>query len=159
MINAGEWLVGPVNRVVVDAAHQVLEGVDVEDTVHLLARHGTVLGSYCLNQYQSPNENTLTVVCERGTIRCELHENRWRWMNKPGDPWHDEPIAPFERDALYIAQAERFLDAARGHRGCAVFPRRRPADAARQPGGPGQPGNRNLANASEPLIREIETDP
>ena len=115
MINAGEWLVGPVNRVVVDAAHQVLEGVNVEDTVHLLARHGSVLGSYSLNQYQSPDENTLTVVCERGTIRGEFHESRWRWMKKPGDRWHDEPIAPFERDALYIAQAERFLDAAQGN--------------------------------------------
>jgi predicted dehydrogenase len=114
MVNAGEWLVGPVNRVLVDAAHQVLEGVEVEDTVHLLARHGAVLGSYCLNQYQSPNENTLTVVCERGTIRCEFHENRWRWMIKPGDPWNDEPIAPFERDALYITQANRFLDSVEG---------------------------------------------
>jgi predicted dehydrogenase len=114
MINAGEWLVGPVSRVVVDAAHQVLDGVEVEDTVHLVARHGTVLASYSLNQYQSPNENTLTVVCERGTIRCEFHDNRWRWMPKPGDPWHDEPLGTLERDTLYVAQANRFLDAVEG---------------------------------------------
>ena len=56
LINAGEWLVGPIDRLIVDAAHQVLDGVTVEDTVHLLARHGPVLASYSLNQHQRPNE-------------------------------------------------------------------------------------------------------
>ena len=51
-----------VERVVADAAHQVLEGVTVEDTVHLLARHGSVMASYSLNQHQAPNEITITVV-------------------------------------------------------------------------------------------------
>ncbi len=67
ILNAAEWLVGPIDRLVVDAEHQVLEGVEVEDTVHLLARHGRVQASYSLNQHQAPNEFTLTVVCERGT--------------------------------------------------------------------------------------------
>lgn len=111
LVNAAEWLVGPVNRLVVDAAHQVLEGVSVEDTVHVLARHGSVLGNYSLNQYQSPNETTFTVVCEEGTVRWELHENRWRWMARPGEPWRDAVMAPLERDTLFILQAHAFLDA------------------------------------------------
>ncbi len=111
LVNAAEWLVGPVNRLVVDADHQVLDGVSVEDTVHLLARHGSVLGSYSLNQYQSPNETVFTVVCERGTFRWELHESRWRWLEKPGDAWHDELMAPLERDSLFVTQAHAFLDA------------------------------------------------
>jgi predicted dehydrogenase len=114
VINAGEWFVGPVSRVVADAEHQVLEGVEVEDTVHVLARHGDVLASYSLNQHQAPNEMTLTVVCERGVVRCEFHENRWRWAATPGEPWRDEPIAPLERDTIFIAQAEAFLDAVEG---------------------------------------------
>ncbi len=114
VVNAGEWLLGPVERLVGDAAHQVLEGVEVEDTVHLLARHGPVLASYSLNQYQAPNEFTLTLVCERGALRWERHENRWRWMAKPGDPWHDETTGPLERDTLFIAQANAFLDAVEG---------------------------------------------
>jgi predicted dehydrogenase len=111
IINAGEWLLGPVNRLVADAAHQVLEGVSVEDTVHLLARHGDTLASYSLNQHQAPNEATITVICERGTARCEFHENRWRWMAAPSGDWHDESIAPLERDTLFIGQAHAFLDA------------------------------------------------
>jgi predicted dehydrogenase len=43
VMNAGEWLVGPVTVAFADAAHCVLEGVDVEDTVHVVARHGGVL--------------------------------------------------------------------------------------------------------------------
>jgi predicted dehydrogenase len=42
-INAAQWLVGNIDRVVADAAHLALEGVDVEDTVNVLARHGGVL--------------------------------------------------------------------------------------------------------------------
>jgi predicted dehydrogenase len=114
IVNAAEWLVGPVDRLVVDAAHQVLEGVAVEDTVHLLARHGNVLASYNLNQYQAPGELTFTINCERGTIRWETHEHRWRWMEKPDSAWHDEVSPPRERDVVFVAQANAFLDAVEG---------------------------------------------
>ncbi len=111
VLNAGEWLLGPVDRLVVDAAHQVLDGVTVEDTVHLLARHGGTLANYSLNQYQAPNEFTLTVVCERGTLRFESHHNRMRTMTTPGGDWHDDTIAPLERDTLFVRQANHFLTA------------------------------------------------
>ncbi len=111
VINAGEWLLGPVERLVADAAHQVLEGVAVEDTVHLLARHGGVLASYSLNQHQAPNEFTLTIVCERGTIRWESHLNRLSWLTAPGADWQEERIAPLERDTLFVRQADQFLAA------------------------------------------------
>jgi predicted dehydrogenase len=115
VVNAGEWLVGPIDRLVADAAHQVLDGVAVEDTVHLLARQGNIMASYSLNQHQAPNETKITVVCERGTVRWEAHAHRWRWLAVPGDPWHDEPLPPLERDTLFIAQANTFLDAVEGH--------------------------------------------
>lgn len=111
VINSGEWLLGPVERLVADAAHQVLEGVTVEDTVHVLARHGETLASYSLNQHQAPNEFTLTVICERGTIRWESHENRLRWMTTPSGEWHDDTMAPLERDTLFVRQADQFLTA------------------------------------------------
>jgi len=114
MLNAGQWLVGPVDSLVADAAHQVLEGVEVEDTVGLLARHGRVLASYSLNQHQAPNEWTLTVVCRQGTVRLELHAHRWRWMTEPDGPWHEETFGPLERDAMFVAQAGAFLDCIEG---------------------------------------------
>ncbi len=111
VVNAGQWLAGPVDALVADAARQVLEGVEVEDTVGLLARHGRVLATYCLNQHQAPNEWTLTVVCRGATARFELHAHRWRWMTEPDGPWHEAAFGPLERDAMFVAQARAFLDA------------------------------------------------
>ncbi|WP_425616071.1 Gfo/Idh/MocA family protein [Anatilimnocola sp. NA78] len=121
ILNAGEWLVGRMTRLVADAEHQLLPGVTVEDTVHVLARHSTVQNSrvqasYALNQHQAPNETTITVVCEKGTVRFEAHENRWRWQTTPGDTWHDETFPPLERDTLFSEQAGLFLDAVEGKR-------------------------------------------
>lgn len=111
VINAGEWLLGPIDRVVADAAHQCISGVSVEDVAHILARHGNVLATYALNQFQSPNEITITVVCERGTARFEFHKSRWRRMLQPEEPWQDELSPKFERDFLFVKQANSFLDA------------------------------------------------
>jgi len=111
VINAAQWLVGPVTEVTADAAHLVLDGVAVEDTVHMIARHTKVLASYSLNQHQPTNEGTLTVICERGMVRYEAHLGRWLWAEHPETPWHVEPIAPLERDELFRRQADAFLDA------------------------------------------------
>lgn len=116
IVNAAQWLVGPITRLVADAEHQLLPGVDVEDTVHVLARHGRVQASYALNQHQAPNEVTITVVCERGTVRFEAHENRWRWLTTPGEAWQEQRFPPLERDTLFIQQAAYFLDAIEGIR-------------------------------------------
>ncbi len=113
-INLGDWFAGPVDQVVADAAHQVLEGVEVEDTVHLLTRHGNVLGSYSLNQHQAPNESWFTVVCKKGTARFETHTNVWRWQTSPNEKWHEEVAAKLEGDPLFTRQAEYFLDTLEG---------------------------------------------
>jgi len=113
-INAGEWLLGPVDRVMADAAHQVLEGVEVEDTVHVVARHGDVLACYCSNQHQAPNELTITVICERGTAKFELHTGRWLSMTEPGGEWQEEFDFGGERDDIFVNQANVFLDVVEG---------------------------------------------
>lgn len=114
IINAGEWLVGPVDRLVADMEHKALAGVEVEDTAHVLTRHGGVMGCFSLNQHQAPNESTVTVNCVNGTARFEYHRSRWSWMTEPETTWHDEPAATLERDALFVRQAESFLGAIDG---------------------------------------------
>lgn len=111
LLNLGEWLIGPVDRLLADADHLLLDGVEVEDTVHVLTRQGRAMGCYSLNQHQAPNEMTVTVACSGGTARFENHACRWRWMLRPDEPWHDEPLAEIPRDALFVAQANGFLDA------------------------------------------------
>jgi predicted dehydrogenase len=114
-LDAGQWLVGKIDRVVADAAHLKIEGVDVEDTVHVLARHGEVLASYALNQHQAPNESTINVICERGTARFEMHTGRWKSCERATAPWTDHgPDKPLDRDGPFIRQANAFLDAIEG---------------------------------------------
>ncbi len=113
ILNASEWLLGPITELAADSAHKLLEGVEVEDTVHVVARHQEVLASYSLNQYQAPNEIIITVVCEDGTVRFEMHRNRWRWMSQPQSEWHDESQS-LERDTLFVRQANSFLDTVEG---------------------------------------------
>ena len=117
LINAVCWLAGPVERLVADCAHQVLEGVEVEDTVNVLTRHGNTLASLSLNQYQAPNEGTITVVCEHGTLRTEFHCNEWDrmcWMIDPETKWQEKFWPNFERDHAFISQANTFFNAIDG---------------------------------------------
>jgi len=113
-MNAGEWLLGPVERLVCDASHQMLEGVEVEDTVHVMTRQGGAMGCYAVNQYQAPNESTITVVCDSGTARAELHEQRWKWKLGPKSDWEEKQADRLERDSMFVGQANAFLDAVEG---------------------------------------------
>ena len=114
LINMGEWLVGPVDRVMADADHCVLEGVEVEDTVQVLARHGSVMAAYCGNLHQAPNELSITVVCEKGTARFLGHRNQWHWMTEPNTEWQVESFDIPERDTLFVKQANTFLNTIEG---------------------------------------------
>jgi predicted dehydrogenase len=114
VVNAIEWIVGPVTQLAADADHQVLEGITVEDTVHVIARHGDIQASYSLNQHQAPNETVITIVCERGTARIELHHHAWKSQTRPDGDWYVEDQRAIERDDLFVAQASAFLDAVEG---------------------------------------------
>jgi predicted dehydrogenase len=114
ILDAAQWIAGPITSVAADLGRLVLEGVAVEDTAHVLARHGAVLATYSLNQHQRPDEATLTIHCQQGTVRIELHHRHWRWMTEPSGSWHDEPMPETERDDWFVAQAGAFLDAVEG---------------------------------------------
>jgi len=114
LLNAMEWFVGPVTRVHCEAANLALEGVEVEDTVALAARHGEVLASYSYNQFQAPNANLVQIHCEEGSLCIESHRQRWGVHPRNAEEWlwHESPL--LERDALFVAQAEAFLDELEG---------------------------------------------
>jgi len=114
LVNATEWIVGPCTRVFCDAAHQALDGVTVEDTVNVSARHGEVLVSYAMTQFQAQNENTILINCERGTVKLEVHHQRWGVMRHGETAWAWHQTPPAERDDMFIAQANAFLDGMEG---------------------------------------------
>ena len=114
LANAIEWLIGPTQRLACEAKHQALEGVEVEDTVSAIARNGHVLVSYSLNQFQSPNELTIQIHCEQGSLKAELHEQRWATHARGANGWEYHAARVNHRDDLFVAQANAFLDALEG---------------------------------------------
>ncbi len=113
-VNWVESVVGPADSVLCDSAHLGVPNVDVEDTVHVSARHGSVLVNYTLNQFQAPNESTLQFNAEQGSVRIELHNQRWGVFRAQDTAWtwRDAPMA--DRDTPFLAQAHSFLDALEG---------------------------------------------
>ena len=116
-MNTAEWLLGPIARLVCDAEHLVLAGVDVEDTVHVMTRQtgaggSSILGSFSLNQHQPPNESRMTVLCDKGAVRVE--GLRLLTCTEPNSDWTVEEEFHLERDDLFVAQASAFLDQLEG---------------------------------------------
>ena len=114
MANAVEWVLGPTGRVFCDAAHQVLEGVEVEDTVNIVARNGGALVTYALNQFQAPTETRMDFHAETGSVRIEFQANRWGLMARGATEWTWHPHPAAERDQSFLTQANYFLDGCAG---------------------------------------------
>lgn len=110
MANWVESVIGPTESVMCDCAHQVLEGVTVEDTVHISARHGGALVNYSLNQFQAPNESTLQFNTAQGSVKIELHAARWGVCRLGEKAWTWHEVTPPERDTPFTLQAGYFLD-------------------------------------------------
>lgn len=115
LVNAMEWMIGPMTRVFCDASHQQLEGMNVEDTVNVTARHGQAMVSYAMTQFQAPNEAVFQIHCENGSVKIESHLQRWGHINRGDKDWTWHTTPPLERDDLFIAQANAFLDGMEGN--------------------------------------------
>ena len=115
MVNLLEWITGPTASLFCEADHQVLAGVEVEDTVSIIARsqNGAII-SYNLNQFQSPNEVTVQFNCEKGSVKFEYHHNRWGHLAQGAEDWTWATVEPLGRDGPFSIQAHDFIDAIEG---------------------------------------------
>ena len=114
LANWMEGVLGPTTSVVCDCAHLALPKVEVEDTVHILARHGAVPVSYSLNQFQAPNETTLQFNTAVGSVKIEFHRQRWGTFTHGAADWEWRQSPPVERDGHFTRQAGAFLDLIEG---------------------------------------------
>ncbi len=109
-----ESVLGPTESVICDCAHLALPGVEVEDTVHISARHAAAHCSYALNQFQAPNETIIQLNAAQGSVRIELHRQRWGTFTPDSIDWDWRPPVAVERDGHFTAQANAFLDQVEG---------------------------------------------
>jgi predicted dehydrogenase len=109
-----ESVLGPADSVLCDCAHLALAAVNVEDTVHLSARHGEALVNYTLNQFQAPNESPFQFNATQGSVKIEVHRQRWGTFAAGASDWTWHETALVERDTHFIHQANAFLDQVEG---------------------------------------------
>ena len=113
-VNWMESVLGPADSVLCDCAHLVLPNVEVEDTVHVSSRHGAALATLALNQFQQPNETTFQFNSARGSVKIELHQQRWGTFAEGAKDWTWHHVPAGERDTPFIVQAQAFLDQLEG---------------------------------------------
>ena len=115
MFNLTEWITGPTASVLCDAGQQVLDGVEVEDTVAVTTRNrdGAII-TYTLNQFQAPNEATMQFHGPGGSVKVEFQGTRWGRMALGETEWTWESFTPLGRDGPFTIQANDFLDAIEG---------------------------------------------
>ena len=108
--NLVEWLFGPAQSLVCDYAHQALPEVEVEDSFGLMSRNQGALVSYTFNLIQAPTEVSLEANFEKGSLKAEVHRQRWGWFGHDDESWtyFDAPMP--ERDTPFLAQARAFVD-------------------------------------------------
>lgn len=110
-----EWLAGPVRKVFCDAGNRFLSTREVEDTVNLAARlEGGIPASLTCNQFQPPNECTISLHGVEGSLRLDYQESRVGTILRDGDGWSWTSIPVEHRDAGFTRQAHAFLDAIEG---------------------------------------------
>ncbi len=115
LFNAVEWILNePTSRIYCDTSHNALDGVEVEDTVAAAARNGETMVTYALNQFQAPNETSIHIHCEHGSIAIEVHLQRWKIFERGATDWQIHNVPVPDRDGLFTAQANAFLDALEG---------------------------------------------
>jgi predicted dehydrogenase len=114
LANWFESVLGPTDSLLCDCGHLALAGVEVEDTVHVSARHGAALVNYTLNQFQAPNETTLQFNAAGGSVKVELHHRRWGTFAIGASDWTWHEAPPTERDTHFTNQALAFLDQIEG---------------------------------------------
>ncbi|HRE81322.1 MAG TPA: Gfo/Idh/MocA family oxidoreductase [Opitutaceae bacterium] len=108
------WILGSPTQVFCDAAHQALEGVQVEDTVSLNARFGSCLVNVALNQFQAPNEAQWDFHLSKGSVRIDVRGHRWGKFALGASSWEWIEFPHPGRDGQFLLQAHAFLDGCEG---------------------------------------------
>lgn len=123
-IDALIWTMGSVRQVAAIYDHQVLPGVEVEDTVSLQLRFTSgAIGHILICQYQKPNTDSADWVGSLGNVRTEGTGILSRNSSHTG-PWERHDLSdgfdgPALNDRRFRIQAAAFLDLLDG-RPCAL---------------------------------------
>jgi len=115
VVNSLEWFFGDVEAVSAYQWHMALEGIATEDAggacLRFAAGQVAQLG-ICL--FQRDTTAGLQLIGDKGTIRMAGGADRLRIFSDEKDCWLDGDATPLDRDDLFMAQAQHFVDCIQG---------------------------------------------
>jgi predicted dehydrogenase len=123
------WLCGEVVQVYCQSGHLSDLKIDVDDVAGLLLRFASgAIGSVHLDMVQQPMQRGCRVVGTEGTLLWDGVTHRVQLWNSSTEAWRDlHPAAAVERNKMFVAELQHFLDCVRG----ASIPQVSPADGRR----------------------------
>jgi predicted dehydrogenase len=106
------WLCGEVVEVYCQSGHLSDLEIDVEDVAEILLRFANgAIGSLHLDMVQQPTSRGCRVVGTTGTLQWDGDTHRVQVWNSGLGSWRDlYPAMPLERNTMFIAELQHFLD-------------------------------------------------
>jgi len=110
------WLLGDVTQVTAAVSSQGGLGIGVEDTAEaVLAFAGGALGSVHLDFVQRPPVHDMAIVGTEGTLTWDQSDGAARLYRASTGEWQVvEAPAGFDRNDMFLAEMQRFLDVTAG---------------------------------------------
>ena len=112
IVNFLEWILGPTSEVFCLADHLVLPKVQVEDTASLTLKFKDrpMIGTLTLNQFQKHDEGTVQFAGTKTSARFDYTKWTVEVFDVEQRIWQGKSYPIYERDEMYITQAQAFLD-------------------------------------------------
>lgn len=92
----------------------ILPGLEIEDAVDVSARLGATMVNYAMNRFQATNEASLQLNAALGSVKIELHKQRWRTFGERNSAWTWHHLPAVECDTNFFSRAHSFLDQLEG---------------------------------------------
>jgi predicted dehydrogenase len=111
-IDLARWLVGEVETVSASMGKLSDLEIDVEDTAEItLEFENGAIGRVHVDMVQRAPVRGMRIVGTNGTLTWDWHSHRVRVYTEEAEIWRDlHPAAELDRNGMYIAEMEHFLD-------------------------------------------------
>ena len=113
------WLAGEVKSVSAQIAHLSDLEIDVEDTAEIILQFNNgAIGSVHLDMVQRSPTRSCRIIGAEGTIAWDGNSHQVRRFSAGSNCWEDmHPARELDRNEMYLAELQHFLEGLRGPRG------------------------------------------
>lgn len=110
------WLLGEVKTVSATVGRRSHLELDVEDMADItLEFDGGAIATVHLDYIQQPPTHTLHITGQQGSLRWDNADGAVHWYEAKQGNWQSIPLDPkFERNSMFLAEMQHFLDCLAG---------------------------------------------